>query len=493
MVPMAMQTLSLIQAAFEPLRRSAWGRWARALCMLTAAVLPAGIFAADWDFEPRVILGQNWTDNVTLAPSGAESSEWITELKPGFSLSTDGQRVKLDLDYEAQALWFADNSDFDEVYQTARGAATFALVPRTLFMDAALRYGQQGIDPSAQLDYTNLFNTGNRTDVLFYKANPYHVGRWGSWGESLVSYEWQEIRYRNIDEGAGEFLEDSNLQIVSASLGSPSDRAGVSWRLSGSSLSTEYEQAPEFRQDRVMVDLGMPVGSFTRATVVAGRESDIAADISEGGLDSTFWYLGFEWEPSELQSLRVRGGERYYGTAWDVQWMRRGSRGELRVEYSEDPTTASGVLSSDDVFSPGFQPGPVPTLDTRVFLRKSLFGIASYELDKATIGVRIFHDRRQFEDDFSESERNFGAALNFDWHFAPRTTLGTSLDFNRLTLDDSDNDSDWWGLTARLTRQLTRTLSGTLSGEHRRQTLDETGDELRSRANRIALYLTATF
>jgi len=58
-----------------------------------ALALPAAATAAEWEIEPRVSVGASWTDNITLADSGQDESDWVTALRPGIALSLAGPRV----------------------------------------------------------------------------------------------------------------------------------------------------------------------------------------------------------------------------------------------------------------------------------------------------------------------------------------------------------------------------------------------------------------
>jgi hypothetical protein len=465
------------------------GRLRAALLALAtgALALPVTAGAAQWDFTPRVAAGQVWTDNVNLAPSDLEESEWITELRPGFELSTIGPRARVSLDYEAQALWFADNSDFNDVYHQLVGNSNFALVPDSLFLDAFARYDQQDVNIGGRTAYSNLFQTDNRTDFYVYGASPYHVGRWGDWGESLVRYQYQAVRYTNTDEGVIP-PEDTDTNAFSAELGSPAAARGFSWRASGSYTLTEFDEASEFEYARVAVDVGVPVGYRTRATAQVGQESDIGEDPSAGGLDSSFWYVGILWEPSDLQSLEARVGERFFGTAYELHWRRRGSRGEVGLDYTEEPTTSSGVLGADGAFVPGSRPG-IGTLDNRVFLQKRLAAFATYDLVRSSIEGRIYTDRREFQDVGGGTESYYGIALSYDWNFRARTRLGARARWEQRDFQ-SDRRDDEGEFGVSITRELSRTLSGVLSFDHYLRNSDGSDDY---RANMVSLFLEAQF
>jgi hypothetical protein len=461
-----------------------------ALALAIAALCSTPVLhAAEWEFEPRVGLGLTWLDNVSLAPSGLEESETITELRPGFNLQGQGARIDAELDYEGQGIWFADRSDLDDLYHQALGQGTLELVERSLFLDGYLRFDQENIDPSQSLADSNLFDTNNRADTFVYALSPYHQARWGDWGESLLRLRHQGVRYSGFDEATFD-LEDANTNTVSLALGSPSDRRGLSWRVSGSTETTEFDEAPDFAYDRAALDIGVPVGLRTRITATAGQESNIEADQVAGGLDESFWYVGLEWQPSELQSLVLRVGDRFYGSAYDFLWTRRGSRGELTVDYTEEPTTSSGVLGEDDSFQPGFRPGGIPSLDTRVFLLKRLSARASYELSRSTLGFRLFHDERIYQDGSDDVERNSGLGVTYDWQLGPRMTLGGVAEWERRQFADEERDDDVVELTVSLTRMLTRTLSGIFSLSHFNRSSDV---EFDYDVNRVSLFVEARF
>ena len=468
-------------------RRARPGLLALSVAALCAA---PGASAADWEFEPRASVGLTWLDNVDLAPSGLEESETVFELKPGFLLQGSGPRVDARLDYDAQGLWFSDKSDLDDVYHQANGRATFVVMERQLFIDGSLRFDQQNIDPSRSLANSNFVNSSNRADTLVYAVSPYHVGRWGSRVESLLRVRHQGVRYSNFDRSTFR-LEDADTNSASLSLGSPRDRRGFSWRVNGSTSTTEYETAPDFAYDRVSLDLGVPVGLRTRLTATAGQESDFVADREQGGLDESFWYVGAQWQPSELQSLEIKVGDRYYGNAYEVRWSRRGSRGTLGLDYTEEPTTSSGVLGDDDVFQPGFRPGGLPGLDTRVFLRKRLSGRAGYEFARSRLGFRVFSEERVFEEGDTDSERNHGLALSYDWQLAARMNLGVLGEWEQRQFAGQDREDDLVELGLRLSRQLTRSVSTVLAVS--RFARDSNVDGAEYEVNRVSLNFEARF
>lgn len=448
----------------------------------------APLAAMEWDFEPRVSLGQVWTDNVTLETSSQKESEWITELRPGFTITGEGARAQAALDYELQALWFADNSDLNDVYNQLSGTASVEILPENLFVDAFARYDQQEVDTTGRLAYNNFFETDNRTDYLVFGLSPYHVGRYGAWGESLLRYQYLRLRFSNTDPGV-EPPDDSDTNSVTFSIGSPLAARGYSWRASARVTKTDFERNEDFEYARTDLDLGIPLGARIRLVGTIGQESDVEEAVSGGGLDETLWLVGFIWAPSDLQSLEVRGGDRFFGNTWEAHWTRRGSRGELSVDYTENPTTSAGVLGDDDLFVPGFPTSDIGTLDSRVFLHKRLSGAARYQLARSALLVRLYSDRREYFDASGDEEDSYGATLGYEWDLAARTQLGAIVDWEKRKFEDSRED-DYGELGLRVTRELNRTLTGELRLSHFVRNSNVEDDY---NANLIALYVQATF
>ena len=274
-----------VPASRRPVARGA------AVAIAAAVALSAGtVNAADWEFTPRVNASQNWTDNVTAAPDGLEESEWITAVSPGFTLAMDGPRGELDLSYDAQALWYWDNSDFDDVFHNLDGTGQLIVLPNRLFIDGFARYDQENIDPAGQVTSGNLLRTGNRTDAGVYGFSPWYTQRFGDWGETLVRFSYQGVRYRNTDDTSVN-VQDSDTNRIQAQLGSPQGTPRLSWTTSIDYQRTDFEFAPEFEYGRAALDLGYPLGLRSRVTATGGLESDFLEDRSVGGFEESFWLV----------------------------------------------------------------------------------------------------------------------------------------------------------------------------------------------------------
>lgn len=448
----------------ERLTAGGWTRFISAGlgCILAAAA--AG--AAEWDFTPRVEASETYRSNVTLAPDGEEESEWITELAPGFGAELAGVNNSLSVDYRLQALAFADDSDRNDVFHQLDANGDFELVSERLFLDALARYNQQNIDPAGRTPIGNTFDAGNRTDVGIYRLTPTLIQPLGGFAVARASVSYGQVEYYDPDP-TNLNIQDSEQQAADFVLGSPAEDR-FSWSAFYGYRRTDFEEAREFEYQRAGAEVGIPVGTRTWLLATGGSESEVDEDPSAGNLDSTFWNVGVRWEPTELQSLIARVGERFFGTSYEFHWTRRGSRGELAVDYTEEPTTANNVQFDGTVVLPDGGFAGLPRLEPDVFLRKRLSGSIKYEFTRATFTGTVYADDRDYEIS-GDNDQVWGVRTDLAWPLGPRTDLLLTGDFSNRDFEDTPGEQDLYYLKAGLARELTRTMSASFAVAHYRR------------------------
>jgi hypothetical protein len=465
---------------------------AAAACLACAGAL-AGIapaVAAEWEFTPLATAGVHWTDNVTAVGDGAEESEWITELSPGFRLGLMGPRAEMNLAYNAQALWYKEKSEFDDIYHKLYGTGAFVFVPNHFFLDASASYGQENIDPGGRITSGNLLRTGNRTDAALLGLSPWYQTRFGQWGETTLRYRYQGVNYSNTDP-TDLRVQDSDTHGMSARLGSQQGKPGLSWDSRVSYSRTEFDSGREFEYGQAALDLGVPVGLRSRVTGTVGIESDVATDPAKGGFDESFWYLGYQWEPTELQRLEVRVGDRFYGSAYEFSWTRTGSRGDLSVAYTETPTTANQRLFDGEGGFVGSRPGSAP-IDTGVYLSKNFNARATYKLVRTRLSADLYaesRDRLGNDPDAPSDDDVWGVRLGVDWDAAVRTVVDFNTRYENRE-SDAGSESDYLELSAGLRRELTQTFFTQLRVYHVRRDSELGADY---NVNAASLYIGAEF
>ncbi len=114
------------------------------------AARPA-IAAGQWTVTPGVQLGEIYTDNVGLQPSGSATPDFITEVDPTVSVRGLGPKYQFLLDYTMQNLLFANNGGSNTTNNELGMFGNAQLVPDLFFIDATSNIGQAVISPSGTL------------------------------------------------------------------------------------------------------------------------------------------------------------------------------------------------------------------------------------------------------------------------------------------------------------------------------------------------------
>ena len=417
------------------------------LLALALAGLAAGLSAgpaafAETSFAPRAELGQTYVSNVNLGPPDADLHDWVTTLAPGFSLERTGARLDLTLDYDLEALWYAEQSEYDDTFHRFLGNARGTLVEERLFVDLYGLHDQRNVDPGGIQATSNVYVTGNRTDETTWRVSPWWRQPVGASAEAVLRYTAGATDF-DFDNAANRLdAADSDLERLDASVGS-SRREGRTWSADYLRTKVSYDDAPDYDYERAGAQLGVPVGSRSHALFGAGSETDIVENATEGGLDSTWWNVGALYAPNVRQSFEARVGDRFYGTSWELRWKRRGSRGDLELEYVEEPSTFGALeFGAGGELPPGWDVGRV---DTRVFLSRRAAGRLSWQTAKSDWSFSLYRDRREYFDnanlfDPRDDETWSGARVRWDWQAFARTGLELEAFWETSELTDGDND-----------------------------------------------------
>jgi len=447
----------------------------RSALLLGGALAAAGAIA-ETRVEPRIGVAGVYVSNVTLAPSGQEEDDWVAELKPGISITHDSSMLKLDLDYDLQALFYSGNSDYDDQFSNFLGSGVAELVPDRLFIDLDGRYEQRDVDPAGRVATSNLYRSGNRTDLGSWQVSPWYRQPFGDLAEGKLRYTYGQFNFHNTDAGVqpvpGNNLQDSSQQRFDVSLGSPEDATGWTWRLDYLNSNVDYDLADDYKYERAGAEVGIPVGARNYILLAAGAESDFEQGQSHGGLDGTWWNAGWRWTPTNRQSIEARVGDRFWGNDYLFRWKRKGSRGDLLLEYTEQPVTfgalefgaeGGGIYGADRIVS-------------QAYLSKHLAGRMTWDAPSSDWHVQVYWDQRDYlsggqaDDTFSKDEDYAGIAAGTRWQAFARTRI--DFDVNWYSRSLSQGDVRTFELGLALVRKLTPQLEARLAGSWNDQNAD---------------------
>ena len=75
----------------------------------------AGELLQEWRITPRLSVGTTYSDNIRLAPADEAEGDLVLQVDPGVSIRKQGGRLDLRLDYTAQGLLYANNTDASKI------------------------------------------------------------------------------------------------------------------------------------------------------------------------------------------------------------------------------------------------------------------------------------------------------------------------------------------------------------------------------------------
>lgn len=308
----------------------------------TASVLPtlfmSPAWAADWLLTPTLSFAEYYTDNVTLAPAGSTTSAWVTQVRPGLTLSYNGNNLKFAATYTGEFLYHSQTEDFT-VHQQLSGSSlgSMEIVPQFMYVDTNTSVSQTNASALAPLATNNINTTNNRATVRTTTVSPFIRHNFGveAQGEARLTYSQVST---SSDGGAAANLSNSSSNNFSANL-----KSGPAYKLTTWNLAYSRETVGYSNQDQTFESLR---GNLRRLiTYNIGLSASVGYDnnqyvVTTGPKPSGLaWSVGVDWTPTPRTSLAVTTGHRYFGVNRSLTFSHRTRLTVWNASYTEDITT----------------------------------------------------------------------------------------------------------------------------------------------------------
>ncbi len=375
-------------------------------------------------FEPRLEAAAQYANNINLAEDGQDQIDTFgLELAPGFFASYSSGEIRAAIDYSLIGRAWED-SDFNDVSQQLSANGEWRAVPEWFSVSGQATYTDTVLDPRDGLNYGGLgiFGSGNLVEVAAVGVTPRFEHRFN---DVLATAQYSYGRTWYLDEGKGQptsgFVsnqdstdQDANVRLASAEFDARFFAAVFyDWQKS------EFDTALPYEYERSGLDLEAQLTRTLRFVGDVGKESDLDASTTEGGLDSDFWSTGLRWQPSERSSLEGRYGERFFGSSYSANLTHRARMLEFYASYSEEPTVETRTLSLG-----GFDPGQLAPGSPNVDFGR--FNSAPFIARNASAGVTAVGSRTNVSLSAFQYERDYIRGLLPD-----EDGLGVSLGATR--------------------------------------------------------------
>jgi len=472
------------------------------------ALLACPARAEKWDVVPTLSVAETYTDNISLVQDASKQSDWVTQVIPGISIAATGARLRFNVSYAPEIVYYSRGQRESQVFQRGNAVANAELAKQLLYIEAGARVDQYDISLQGPLTTSNINTTGNRAAVTTFFVSPYLLRDFGSAvrGEARFTYSvW------NAD--GATVLPDNEANRVNLRLASGPAYKLLTWDIGYRRESIKYDRNQQETLTEVITAsarrLITPTVGLLAQAGYASYDSGIPGSVLEGSR----WGAGLEWTPTPRTRLAATAGKRFDEDAYNFEFRHRTRLTTWNAGYSEDvttarseffvPATASTASSLDQLFLSQF-PDPVarqkaveefiartglaPSLSAPVnFFSDQLFLVKRWQASAGLLGVRntlvanAFAETREVlfggvirpgTGDFaaSNSIRAAGASLVWNWRVTARNAWNLGAGHTRNEFLDSNRVDDLTYIRMGFTRQFQPRLSGSLN--YRRQQND---------------------
>lgn len=342
----------------EPQRGGGHVALVGAMCLLAGAAC-AQSEQTGANVQPRLSVGQTYTDNLRLSAAAQQDRAFITTVSPGLSVVSRSGALRGSLDYSLSGLYYTKTDQRSQTQQALSAQASLEAVPGWLFLDGRASIGQQAVSPFGLTSVDPALLNSNRTEVATLSFSPYVKGRVAG----LVDYELRadtsESRAKDTQTG------DTSTRGALLSLKGSDDggRAG-NWTASLRSQQIQPRVGRETETLSASVGLNFRPDVDWRVGFRVGRErSDLQSVSARTGAT---YGLNASWTPTPRTSVSADWGDQVFGRTHALSLDHRWARAAIRFSDSRNVTTgvvgASGSQSNYDLLFLQFasiEPDPV--------------------------------------------------------------------------------------------------------------------------------------
>ncbi|MCW0200485.1 TIGR03016 family PEP-CTERM system-associated outer membrane protein [Rhodanobacter thiooxydans] len=412
--------------------------------------LPPGIIPQPSVDSPGVVvgvtLGELYTDNLMLAPSGRpKQTGWITEIQPFIKSAYSGLRFSGVFDYTLTGYLYEGQSRHNQLAQNLDTHGTLTLLPQHFFLDGSALYGREVVNSELPAGSGTFFLDNNRANVGRGTLSPYWIQELGNVGSAMLRYSYGRVLYntKGIPAQSNDLLigtSDITSNAVQFNLVSPKDQKWT-WNFGYVDQRIEFDSGRSSRFSIARLGGAVQVRDDVSLLADVGRENKFLADGTVDRLGASFWDAGVEWS-NTLNDFKVLVGHRFYGRSYQLSWTRTAALLTTVASYVERPTDLNQQLlgqGTDAIPSLGLP--VIPSLrEQRVYLMKRATASAAYEMPKGVLRVTLYDERRNYFLLNSGRERVTNADVAWLFNIGPLTTLTPTYAWQRYRYRDGQTN-----------------------------------------------------
>ncbi len=482
--------------------------------------------AINWYFRPSLTIEETYSDNINQDNDNGGSA-LVTEVSPGFTLSSRSSVNQIDLNYRMQNLYNAGGDSKLRIHNQLQFNSHFELLRKSLYLDADSTISQQNIS-NRNIVSDNLSNSNSNSNVMTFNISPY-------WTPHFKEYADGEVRVgynRVVADDTAANLSNSHSLNQSIRLNSGRFFKRINWNVSFENREQRNSTDDNIQFQNSQAEIrtfffNRDLNVFAR---IGHSENNFETNISSSRNGFSYTFGGL-WRPSQRFSLQAGYGNNVFVTVnisphrrlnWSTTYfnndigLNNGERWQTSINYdsrnsiwsfnySENTVTAQQVLLEQQVFTLVDQFGEtilnpltgqpllfardLPTLTDEVFITKRADLSVSFRTGKSFFTLNGYRERREFQESLNH-EDVYGANTSWNWNFERRTSSNTRLLWQATEGQDSTKDQRFEA-SLGVTHNISRYLNGRLQYRFINQQSDLAQNEFTE--NRVSFSLTVRY
>lgn len=475
-------------------------------CLLVSGISNAQAFS-NVDMTAGISGNMYYTDNVDLTDTN-EESDLVMRITPRIGVTTEGSRLRTQLNYSVSGMSYNQTSGNNDVYHNLSSTANAEIVKNSIFLDGFANTRQVLLDQNKNASSDQVSGSQNTTTTYTYGLTPTWKKKWGNYADSELSYAYNEVKF-----GGGSNQSDSTGDRIHFLMSSGTKFAQYFWDLNYDHNETTYDSSSNSTNAR---DTKTET-SYVTLGYHYSRQLDVRTRLGYENYDNTVddgfgWTVGGNWHPNERTSLDLSLGERAFGKTAAIDFSHRTRRITWKINYKDDVTNSRGQIinnsqaindanANPDPNAPPNVNVPLSTYNPNLRLTRRLTSSAAYKFSKSTVTLSVYAEAIYYEDADRKDNNNQGIALDWNLRMNSRTSFLTGISWDKLDQRANSNSlinnnqignkQDRTRLFFRFTRQLNSDLSGSIGYTYRKNNADLSTSEYTE--NRISATLSKRF
>jgi uncharacterized protein (PEP-CTERM system associated) len=439
---------------------------------------------AAWDFSPRLLVAEAYTDNRALASPAQAETDLITQVVPGFSLVRDNKSFLVNLDYQIEGVFYASSAKDNDVFQQLNLNASKQLKGDWASFVVAATKTQANIDPRRTSAGSNLFLSTNRTNSTTLSLGPIFRWRPTNYILSEANFQYGIVHYDEIDNADSEQWRGRLLIDATEYPGK------IGWKFQYSELRTENDFSNTATFRRTSADIYFHMSGRTALIAGAGWDDNQFQSVSGADQKGGSWRVGFDWSPRRRTSFSAFYNDRYFGESAEVRFHNESRHTSVDISFQEDLESAAQGRIGDLTESAQLQLETTGSISTEVAKSQQATLSISRNHSKTETHLTLEQYRREFQQSLVREEIA-SVRLGWRWFLSSLITIDVSGRSQRFFFSDIDRTDHLKIVSAAWSYQLGRRLNFGANLERNSRTTSDGGGEYVS--NTLMCSLTAQF